>query len=105
MKSLLLNHQSSALVQITSLTDSFSNEKAVFIIKREMIAHKYHSKLNHQIILIIAAINVDNEMNASLIASIPLAIRLPEFNFCHFLFTYFHKKTFVMIAAITIISI
>ena len=54
--------------------------------------------------LIIAAINVDNEMNASLIASIPLAIRLPEFSFCHFLFTYFHKKTFVIIAATTIIN-
>ena len=51
----------SALVQITSFTDFFNISNADLMINREITAHRYHSKLNPQIMLIIAATSVAND--------------------------------------------
>jgi hypothetical protein len=51
--------------------------------KNDMITHKYPSNQIPKNILIKAQTNVESDMNPSLIASVPLAIRLPEFNFFH----------------------
>jgi hypothetical protein len=95
----------SALVQITSFTDFFNISNADLMINREITAHRYHSKLNHQIMLIIAATRVDKDKKESLIASIPLATRLHEFNLSHCFFTYLHKNIFVKIAATITIKV
>ncbi|MBO4516603.1 hypothetical protein J5751_04185 [bacterium] len=49
----------------------------------------------------IAATSVPNEMKQSFNASSQLAIKLHEFSFSQCLFTYLHKKNFVIIAATT----
>jgi hypothetical protein len=51
--------------------------------KMEMITHKYPSNQILKKMLIKAAMNVDKDKILSLIASVPLAIKLPEFNFFH----------------------
>ena len=70
----------------------------------EIITPRYPSRDKFQIRLIMAAISVDNDKTESLIASVPLATRLPELIFFPWFFTYLPKKNFTSIATVIIIK-
>jgi hypothetical protein len=69
--------------------------------KIEIMIHKYHSNHIWKKMLINAPIKVDNEMRESFRASIPLAIKLPEFSFFHCFLKYLHKMIFTKMATVT----
>ena len=96
------NKLESALMPIISLIVSFNISYADLSIIIDIKTPKYPSKLICHIMLISAPITVVKDKTESLIASVPLAIKLFELSLMPSFFTYLPKKNLTNTATIII---